>query len=301
MWQVTSGDCQTLIQKLPDRTVSLILTDPPYFIDGMDNSWDHTQLADKSAVKPDATVGGMPAGMKYDPGQGKALYEYMQPVCVEWMRVIRPGGFCLVFTQPRLAHSMASAMEDAGWEIRDMIAWYHNQGQGKAFTQNHFVQRMDISDIEKQDIIADMGNRKTPQLKPQMELIVLGQAPREGTFVDNWISWRTGLINTVMPLVEPDGHPGNVIPVGKSRRRFGHLTPKPVLLLRHLIRVFCPAGGLVLDPFAGSGSTVVAARLEHCPCVGYEKDPNMAGIAQRRADKILTGEQHHPFTQEGLF
>ena len=61
-----------------------------------------------------------------------------------------------------------------------------------------------------------------------------------------------------------------------------HPTQKPVELLRRLLRQSCPPGGIVLDPFAGSGSTLLAAYLEGFHFLGFEKDPKWHAIALQR-------------------
>lgn len=277
---VQNLDCRIGMTALADDSVSLILTDPPYFTDGMGNDWNHQRL--RSRVKQ-GVVGGLPAGMKFTTGQGRNLYSFLLPVAEQWLRVIKPGGFVLCFAHPRLYHRAAAAIEDAGFEIRDALAWRY-EGQAKAFTQDHFVKRRNLPLAEQKRIIKELGGRKTPQLKPQMEMIVLAQAPRAGTFVDNWLQYRTGLIQTDNPLIEPERFPGTVIPVPKPRERYGHMTAKPVALLRHLIRIFCAddAADLVLDPFAGSGSTGVAARTEGRGFIGFEIDAAMAELADAR-------------------
>ncbi len=250
----------------------------------MDDRWQHAHL--RSRVKK-GVIGGLPVGMKFDPRQGQRLYKFLHPVAGEWLRLLKPGGFALCFSQPRLVHRTACALEDAGFEIRDVLAWKH-EGQAKAFTQAHFIRRRrGLSERKKKQMLRVLGRRKTPQLKPQMELIVLAQAPRDGTYADNWFQHRAGLIDTENPLVEPDRFPGTVIAVPKPRQRYEHMTAKPVPLLRHLIRIFCaeeqegqPA--VVFDPFAGSGSTGVAARLEGRSFQGFEIDPKMSEIANRR-------------------
>lgn len=282
---VRNEDCRAGMTGLAARSVSLILTDPPYFTDGMDDGWNNAKL--RSRVK-DGVIGGLPAGMKFDPAQGRKLYDFLLPIAQEWRRLIKPGGFVLCFAQPRLLHRTACAIEDAGFEIRDTLAWRY-EGQPKAFTQDHFIRRRDLPEDEKARLIQELGGRKTPQLKPQMELIVLAQAPREGTFVDNWLKHRAGLIDTASPLIEPQRFPGNVIPVPKPRERSGHMTQKPVELLRHLVRIFCAEGAeaLVLDSFAGSGSTGVAARQEGRSFLGYETDPTTAAAANARVEGAL--------------
>lgn len=283
MKKVENIDCRVGIREVADNAVSLVLTDPPYFIDGMGSDWDTKKL--KSRVKA-GVIGSLPVGMKFSIAQGRELQKFLTPIAEEWIRVLRPGGFCLVFSQNRLVHRTAIALEDAGFEIRDVLLWRY-EGQAKAFTQDHFVRKRNISEAEKNRLISKLGGRKTPQLKPQGETIVLAQAPREGTFVDNWDKWETGLIDVQNPLVNPDQFPGTVIPVKKPRERYGHMTAKPVDLLQHLIRIFSAPNALVLDPFAGSGSTGVAAVREGRDFIGYEIEAEMAVCAQQRIEGTL--------------
>ena len=141
--------------------------------------------------------------------------------------------------------------------------------------------RRKLAAEEKDRLIQKLGGRKTPQLKPQGEMIILGQAPREGTFVDNWDKWETGLIDVKDPLIGATQFPGTVIPAKKPRERYGHITAKPVNLLQHLIRIFSAPGALVLDSFAGSGSIGVAAKIEGRAFIGYEIETEMAICASR--------------------
>ena len=277
---VRCANCMAGMKELSSSSISLVLTDPPYFIDGMDDRWDHGKL--RKRVKK-GVVGGLPAGMKFTSQQGKDLYRFLLPVAEEWRRVLKPGGFVLCFSQPRLAHRTTAAIEDAGFEIRDLLAWRY-EGQAKAFSQEHFIRKSRLPEKEKQRRIAALNGRKTPQLKPQMESIVLAQAPRDGTYANNWLEHQVGLIDADDPLIEPGRFPGTVIPAKKPRNKHGHMTVKPVDLLRHLIRLFTAKGekSIVLDPFAGSGSTGVAALQEARGFIGYELDPNMAKIANKR-------------------
>ena len=277
---VIPRNCLDGMPSIQPKSVSLILTDPPYFIDGMDDKWNHTKL--RSRVKK-GVIGGIPVGMKFTPEQGRNLYKFLLPVAKEWARIIKPGGFVLCFSQPRLAHRMAAAIEDAGFEIRDLLAWRY-EGQAKAFTQAHFVRKSALPKTEKRRIIAALDGRKTPQLKPQMESIILAQAPRDGTYVDNWLEHEVGLIDLSNPVLDTGKCPGTVIAAKKPRQRYGHMTAKPVDLLRHLIRIFTAKSdrSLVFDPFAGSGSTGEAALLEGRGFFGFEIDPAMARIAERR-------------------
>lgn len=63
-----------------------------------------------------------------------------------------------------------------------------------------------------------------------------------------------------------------------------HPTIKPIALMRHLVRLVTPPGGLVLDPFAGSGTTLIAATLENMRSIGIEIDEDYIGIINQRLD-----------------
>ena len=284
---VKATDCRpalvALAEKQP-RSVSLTVMDPPYFIDGMGADWDTDKL--KGRVRK-GVVGGIPAGQKFDPAQGRKLQEYLTPVAERLLSVMKPGAFALCFSQARLSHRTAVAFEDAGFEIRDLLAWQY-EGQAKAAKMHYHVRRKRLSPDEEARWLASVGDRKTPQVKPQMETIVLAQAPKIGDCTENWVRYRTGLIDVSNPVVNPERSPGQLIPVPKPRQRYNHMTPKPVDLLRHLIRLFSDdtPGTLVIDPFAGTGSAGVAARLEGRDFLGFELDPATARAANQRVEEM---------------
>lgn len=278
---VYSEDCRKGMVKMAAASVDLVLTDPPYFIEGMGDDWSHRTLRQRRNRNKTGCVGSLPGGMKFDAKQGLRLQEFMRPIAKEWMRIAKPGAFILCFSQNRLAHRMACAIEDAGFEIRDLYAWRY-EGQCKAFTQEHFIKKSALSEREKARRIRALSGRKTPQLKPQMEAVIMAQAPRDGTYIENWLKHGVGLVDMSGNLLEPGRSPGTVMPAAKPRERYGHMTVKPVELLRHMIRVFTKPKALVLDPFAGSGSTGVAASVEGRRFVGFELDEDMTDIANRR-------------------
>ena len=277
-------DCRNVLKQLNDNSVDLIITDPPYFIDGMGNDWNKENLSKK--VKKAKVVGGLPVGMKFDVEQGKKLQEFIEPICNEFMRILKPGGFCIIFSQARLYHRMAIATENAGFEIRDMLGWKY-EGQAKAFSLNHFVKKMNLTDEEKEKLIKEMDGWKTPQLKPQIEPMVMAQKPKEGTFIENWIKYNVGLINTTESL---DGmFPGNIMEVSKKERdeKIEHLTVKPVKLISHLVKLFSKENQIVLDAFMGSGSHGVASLQNNRKFIGIEIDKDYFEIAKNRIEKNI--------------
>lgn len=94
------GDCLNILKTLEANSVDSVVTDPPYGISFMGNHWDY----DIPKVE----------------------------VWVETLRVIKPGAYLLCFASPRTQHRMACNIEDAGFEIRDSIAWMYAQGMPKS-------------------------------------------------------------------------------------------------------------------------------------------------------------------------
>lgn len=258
------------LKSIEDETIDLIATDPPYFIEGMGDDWDKEKLAGNRTKN--TTIASLPGGMKFDPEQGKKVQEFSNKVGQEYFRILKPGGFMISFSQARLYHRMTVGFEDCGFEIRDMLGWTY-EGQAKAFTQDHFIDKMKITDAEKEALKKNLGGRKTPQLKPMIEPMCLGQKPKEGTYIENWVKYGVGLIDVSMTW--NDKFPGNLMACPKpSKEEKGskneHLTVKPVKLMEHLIKIFSKEGDLVLDPFLGSGTTAVAALANSRRIVGFE-------------------------------
>lgn len=298
------GDCFEKLKQIPDNSIDMCLTDPPYFLDTLGDEWDTDNIekrlpTDKNGKKP--AIGSLPKGMKFDPQQGVRFQEFMAKVSVEIFRVLKPGGFFISFSQARLYHRMTIAVEDAGFEIRDMIGWTY-KGQAKAFSQDHIIDlQKNLTAEEKEKLKKELSGWKTPQLKPCIEPMCLAQKPTEGKFIDNWQKYGVGLMNTNATF---EGEfPGNIIPVSKpSKKEKGdfndHVSVKPVKLCSHLIDLFCPKGGTVLDPFLGSGTTLVAAEAVGRNSIGFEISSKYFDIIQKRYDLVKSKNFSNLFDQE---
>jgi len=279
-------DCLTILRALPSQSVHLCITDPPYFLNGLGDGWNANTV--RQSRSKAGVVGGLPVGMKFDPQQGRRFETFMHEVSKEVHRVLKPGGFYVSFSQARLYHRLGVAVENAGFELRDMLAWKY-EGQAKAFSQDHFVRKMQTSDADKAQIIADLGRRKTPQLKPQFEPMTLAQKPREGTFVENWLNHRTRLVDVAQSL---DGmFPGTIMDVTKPDRAEkgsfnDHPTVKPMRLIAHLMKLLSTEGQLILDPFIGSGTTAVAAAMTGRHCIGIERCREYIDISVARLSSV---------------
>lgn len=289
-YKIYNTDCRVAIKDLMANSIDLIVTDPPYFIDGMGDDWNDARLTKKTSHS--GVVGGLPIGMKFDRDQGSHLEEFLKPLAKEFIRVLKPGAFCIVFSQGRLYHRAGMALDTAGFEIRDMLGWVY-MGQPKAFSLSHFIKKdKTLTESQKDALIARLSEWKTPQLKPQIEPMTLAQKPREGTFIDNFIKYGVGLMNSTESL---DGtFPGNIMAVPKrvrakeTSKKIDHLTVKPVTLIAHLIRLFTQKGQVVLDPFMGSGSHGVAALENNRKFIGYEIESKYFNIACERLSDVAT-------------
>jgi site-specific DNA-methyltransferase (adenine-specific) len=364
---VYHGSNLDVLPTLPDNSVDSIVTDPPYELGFMGKSWDSSGIA------------------------------YSIELWAECMRVLKPGGHLLAFSGSRTYHRMVVAIEDAGFEIRDMISWISN----KTFPKSH-----NIGKATGKDEWEGWGTA----LKPTVEPIVMARKPFPGTVAANVLAYGTGglnidasrigaetvTINTFDNGAKPFGNasgepytskqvsgrwPANVIldanaaelldeqsgiskpsiaktgKVGgqqglyesghspnyvgnwpsdkgggasrffyvaratKSDRNEGldklpnqisqhdsgglgretsvnkrineqyvnapttknfHPTVKPTLLMEYLIKLVTPIGGVILDPFTGSGSTGKAALLNGYKFIGIELTEEYLPIIEGR-------------------
>lgn len=281
--QLILGDCRSELKKIADESVHFAVADPPYFLDGLDNNW---KKGSNDTVRGTGSVGGLPVGMKFDPRDGEKLQEFIFQISIDLLRILKPGGFATVFSQPRLSHRMATGIENAGFEIRDMLAWrYTRRAQFKAFSIEHFVEQSENSKREKARLLRTLTNRKTPQLRPQFESIILCQKPKAGTHLANWEKHQTGLIDASATL---DGLvPSTVMTVEKpNKREFNfHPTVKPLQLITHLTKLFTSPNQVVIDPFLGSGTTAVAAQNLGRSFIGIEISPDYMKICNQRLER----------------
>ena len=133
------GDCLEVLRTLPDASVHSVVTDPPYGLEFMGKEWDAPWKADGSVVADPASVGGFQDGNGGNPysrirfGVGAGFQQWCEQWTVECLRVLKPGGHLLAFGGTRTWHRLACAIEDAGFEVRDSIAWMYGSGFAKSW------------------------------------------------------------------------------------------------------------------------------------------------------------------------
>ena len=303
---------------------------------------------------------------------GRPFQEWCEAWSRECLRVLKPGGHMLAFGGTRTWHRLACAVEDAGFEMRDSLAWLYGSG----FPKSH-------------NLLDENGDRTGwgTALKPAFEPIVMGRKPLAGTVAANVLAHGTGALNidgcrtSLDSAFDPSRlqrqsaatagmggiggsgfsatheqatynakgrWPANVVldesqadvldeqsgtltsgkmlagtkPKGE-RETYGqdaasgyetarntpadsggasrffyvakadaservrvdgiaHPTVKPLSIMRWLVRLVTPEGGTVLEPFAGSGTTVEACILEGFRCVAIEREADYLPLIQQR-------------------
>ena len=295
--KIVLGDSRNLLNELEDNSIDLVLTDPPYFLDKLDENWKYAVVSNK---RNQYTVKSLPAGMKFDPEQGRRFYDWYLEISKQIYRILKPGGFFLSFSSPRLYHRMASAIDDAGLEVRDAFLWLYTQNQVKAMSLDHFIAKLAISESAKEKLRKKLEGWKTPQIKSCYEPIAVGQKPPSGTFLQNMIDNEVGLFNTRIK-VGNNMFPSNVMTVEAiaktidkyflipkpSKQEKGHynthMTVKPVALCEHLIALSTYAkDAIILDPFVGSGTTAIAAKHLGKRYIGIDSNKEYVDIAMQR-------------------
>ena len=297
------NDCMKEVIKLEDNSIDCIITDPPYFIDKLDQNWSTKNIKED---KKNSHIKHLPKGMKFDKKQVKQLYDFYLDLSKILFYKLKPGGYFLSFSSPRLYHAIAMSCELAGFEIRDMINWTYTQTMPKGMSVSHIIKKMKISDSEKEKLIKEYENFKTPQIRSCFEPICVAMKPiGKLTFIKNELQFNTGLLDFSQKVgIDKDRVPANIITTEEyneiydknfmvskpSKEEKGeintHITVKPLSLIEHLIKLFSKEGATILDPFLGSGTTAVACINTSRKCIGIEINHEYFEICRERCKKL---------------
>lgn len=310
-----NGDCRDIMREMPADHFDAIITDPPYGI----------------AFK----------GEKWDTATPRGFQSWCESWAVEALRIVKPGGYLLAFSAPRTYHRLAAGIEDAGFEIRDTMAWLRADGKASAVDLSAMFDRSagvldqregrDIREWADKATATRMSSHKVygagepvtdeakawagwgVGLKPAWEPIVVARRPIEGRLIDNARAYGTGAMNirsamdaaggsyppnlmvseAALAAAVDQGAPDHGWPVFKyqpkapthERPKVGgvqHVTVKPLDLMRYLIRLVVRPGATILEPFAGSGTTLQAAAMEGVNAVGCELDERYIPLIHER-------------------
>jgi site-specific DNA-methyltransferase (adenine-specific) len=283
------GDSIELIKNVPSNMVDLILSDIPYGI-GIDD-WD--VLHDNTN---NAYLGSSPAQEKAGAvfkKRGKPLngwseadrlipkqyYEWVTTWAGEWFRVMKPGANVFVFAGRRLAHRCICAFEDVGFTYKDMLAWEKERAA-------HRAQRLSVIFERRQDTFSakKWSGWKVGNLRPIFEPILWFTKPYKigGTIADNVLQYGLGAFNESI-LHKYGQESDNVLHFQSLQSDMGlHPTQKPLKLMELLIEFSTVENQIVLDPFCGSGTTLIAAVKLNRHYIGIEKEENYYNVALDR-------------------
>lgn len=360
------GDSLEWLRTLPDASVDAVVTDPPAGIAFMGAAWDR------------------------DKGGRDAWIAWLCEVMREVWRVTKPGGHALVWALPRTQHWTATAVEDAGWDVRDVLMHVFGSGfpkslnlpggWGTALKPSHeawILARKPLAGTVAANVLAhgtgalnidgtrvtggeapkpttapgwDSINRKNADSGYRPSDYHQGGAEYQPSSLGRWpphllLSHAAACGETCAdgcPVAEMDTQSG--VSAAKPKRegrqgggrgvvQFGtiggdapgvwpargggasqffpvfryvakpstaektcagtvenrHLTAKSITLMRWLVRLITPPGGLVLDPFLGSGTTGVAAVSEGHAFMGCDLSPEFVAVARQRIEHALAG------------
>jgi len=165
-YQLHHGDCLEVLKTMADNSVDSIVTDPPYGLSFMGKKWDY----DVPSVE----------------------------VWAECLRVLKPGGYLLAFAGTRTQHRMAVRIEDAGFEIRDMIAWVYGSGFPKSLDVSKAIDKAAGAEREVVGVAGKSGSVRNSMAGDFVGGEYMSTAPATEA-AKQWQGWGTAL----KPALEP--------------------------------------------------------------------------------------------------
>jgi DNA modification methylase len=273
------ADCFEWLANCEQSSIHAIVTDPPYGLleytdkeqaklrKGRGGVWRIPPSFDGHARAP------LPRFTVLDDQDRRELYAFFKRLGTLLMRAAVPGANIVVASNPLLSHAVASSMSDAGLELRGYIARLTMTMRGGDRPKNAHHEFDGVSVMPRS----------------MWEPWVVLRKPLEGRVQDNLRKWNTGGFRRPSA-----GQPfGDVIRSNPTQRTERQIAPHPSLkpqeFLRKVVRASLPVGvGIVLDPFAGSGSTLAAADAVGYTSIGLEKDPIYFAMAQRAIPALAT-------------
>jgi len=288
---IHQGDCREVLSTLAADSIAACITDPPYNYEFIGRNWDDEEVRrrigriqdSKTLVKNIPYGSGLAGGVRndrwYQRNRDNAVA--YQKWCLEWgrelLRVCKPGAPVAVFSSTRSFAHVQVALEEAGFYARDCLVFRRHSGIPKGLN------------LAKK--LAKQGNPNFEQwegwhscLRNEWEAIALVQKPLLDNYVHTIETTGVGLFKTINEdgsfqsnILE--GYGGRDVDAGDE-----HCTPKPLALIKKLIQLLVPPSpdNIVLDPFAGTGTTLVAARDLGYPYLGIELEPRYVTMINAR-------------------
>lgn len=270
-------DCLAWIERQSENSIHAVVTDPPYGLieysdleleklrSGKGGVWRIPPSFDGAKRSP------LPRFTTLKPTDLDALEQFFISWATRLLPVLVPGANVVVASNPLISYLVSSALSQAGLERRGEIARLVMTMRGGDRPKDAHVEFSDVSVMPRS----------------MWEPWLVYRRPIEGRVQDNLRKWGTGGFRRI----SADRPFGDVIvsaPTRSSERTLAqHPSLKPQAFLRQLVRGVLPLGrGVVLDPFAGSGSTLAACEAVGYESVGIERDKKYFDLAVEAIPKL---------------
>ena len=310
-WRLAEADSLTLMAKLPENSVDCVVTDPPYGIAFHGEAWDGAGKAGRHL------------------SDGEAFAAWARNWASECQRVLKPGGHLVAFGSPRTFHRLVSGVEDSGLQIRDVLMWVYAQGAPKTRKLAGGRAAMLKPAYEPILLARKPLDGTTPRNVEAWGTGALNiEASRVGGYWPSHLALSHAPDCTearcasdcpagMLDAARPDLRPSRLFfcaKASKAEREAGcdelplqsdllysrpavrlrrniHPTVKPLALMRWLVALVTPPGGVILDPFAGSATTGIAAVMEDRVFLGIEREAKYIDIACARLTHWAHGSE----------
>jgi DNA modification methylase len=275
--RMVHADCLSWLDQQADNSLHAVVTDPPYGLIEYSDEEQQKLRAGKGGVWriPPSFDGAKRAPLPRFTVLSGADLSALETFFLQWgralTRVLVPGANVVVASNPLLSHLVSGALARAGLERRGEIARLVMTMRGGDRPKAAHVEFDDVSVMPRS----------------MWEPWLIYRKPLEGRVQDNLRKWGTGGFRRI----SADRPFGDVIassPTRATERRLAnHPSLKPQAFLRQVVRGALPLGrGTLLDPFAGSGSTLAAAIAVGYDAVGVERSAEYFDLARSAIPKL---------------
>ncbi|HEX9243552.1 MAG TPA: site-specific DNA-methyltransferase [Anaeromyxobacter sp.] len=254
-WAVVRADSVQTLERLPPHSVDVAFADPPYMLS---NGGTTCQSGRRVSVDKGS----------WDASRGLSEDHAFQTRWLEAVRrVLKPSGTLWVSGTQHVIFSIGFAMQQLGYHLLNTVTWY------KPNASPNLACRFFTHSTE---LLLWASPTKARPLAHRFNYQAMKAANGGKQMRDLWEIWEA-----------PAAQDGQVVwsvptPGPREKLHGRHPTQKPVALLERVLAASASKGDLVLDPFAGSGTTGVAALRAGCRFLGVERDPEHVELAARR-------------------
>jgi site-specific DNA-methyltransferase (adenine-specific) len=256
--RLLKGDCIATLNQARENSVDMIFADPPYFLSNGGITCHAGRMVSVNKGKWDKSK-GIDENHKFN---------------LEWLkacqRVLKPNGTIWVSGTTHIIYSIGFAMQELGFKILNDIVWYKRNAPPN-LSCRYFTHSTEV-------VLWAAKNEKSKHYfnYPLMKEFNKGKQMR-----NLWQFTEEEEAQTVDNVWEISSPP-------RVEKKFGkHPTQKPVELLKRIILASTKEGDLVLDPFAGSSTTGVAAVLLNRKYVGIELEDDFLELSKKRLREAI--------------